>query len=112
MTTIHILSESAAIGRRLRDILFQAGYADITVSDLPAIPAEPQDTLLIIYAKSRIPGIMQSAADSGCPVILLLNPDSYALFRERAGHTGITLLLMPVAPFMLLDAVQELTATS
>ena len=112
MTAIHIFSESAAIGRRLRDILYQAGYADITVSDLSVLSAQRQHEAIIIYAKTRIPEIMQNAADSGCPVILLLNPDCYAMYRDRARHAGIALLLMPVAPYMLLDTVQEISAIS
>ena len=112
MTTIHILSESAAIGRRLRDILYQAGYADITVSDPSALSAERQNELIILYAKSRISEIIQIAASSDCPVILLLNPDCYAMFRDRARHAGITLLLMPVPPYILLNTVQEISAIS
>lgn len=111
MTAIHIFSESAATGRRMRDILYPAGYAYITVSDLSALYtgySGRQDGIMIIYAKTRIPDIIQIAADSGCPVILLLNPDCYAMYRDRAGHLGITLLLMPVSPYMLLDAVQEI----
>ena len=112
MTMIHILSESAATGKRLRDILYQAGYADIRVSDLSAFPEKRPDDILIIYAKSRISEIMKTAGGHGCSVIMLLNPDSYAMYRDRARHAGISLLLMPVPPYMLLDAVQELTATS
>ena len=112
MKNIHIFSESAAIGRRLRDILYQAGYAEIAVSDLSAISAERQDEIIIIYAKSRIPEIIRNAADSGCQTVLLLNPDCYALHLERARHAGIRLLLMPVVPYLLLDAVREMTAIS
>lgn len=107
MKTIHILSESAAVGTRLRNILYQAGYADILLSDLSAMPEERQDSLLMIYAKTRISAVMQNAADSGCPVVMLLNPDCYAMYLERARHLGITLLLMPAPPYALLDAVQE-----
>ncbi len=107
MNTIHILSESAAVGTRLRDILYQDGFADIAVSDVSRIAAERQDGILIIYAKSRISDLMQSSANCGCPVILLLNPDCYARYLDRARHFGITLLLMPVVPYMLLDAVQN-----
>ena len=112
MKTIHILSETAAVGMRLRDILYQAGYADITVSDLSAFPAEQRDDILIIYAKSRISDIMRNAGENGSSVILLLNPDSFALYRDRARHIGIMLLLMPVAPYMLLDAVQQISVIS
>ena len=112
MISIQILSESAAIGTRLRDILYQAGYADITVSDLTALAAQRQNKTIIIYAKTRIPEIIQKASSSGCPVILLLNPDCYAMYRDRARHLGMTLLLMPVAPYVLLDAVQETAAIS
>ncbi|MBR3447759.1 MAG: hypothetical protein IKH27_08150 [Oscillospiraceae bacterium] len=107
MKTIRILSESAAVGMRLREILYQAGYADILLSDLSAMPAERQDSLLMIYAKTHIASVMQNAADSGCPVVLLLNPDCYAMYLDRARYLGITLLLMPAAPYMLLDAVQN-----
>ena len=50
---------------------------------------------------------MQSLANCGCKVLLLLNPDCYAMYLDRARHMGITLLLMPVAPYMLLDAVRN-----
>ncbi len=106
MKMIHIISESAAIGMRLRDILYQAGYADITVSDMSAV-AEVQDSILIFYAKTRISDLMREIADCGCPAVLLLNPDCYAMYLDRARHAGITLLLMPVAPYMLLDAVRQ-----
>ena len=106
MKKIHILSESAAIGSRLRDILYQAGYGDIVLSDLTAIPAEQTDEIIIVYAKSRIFDVIQSVESCGCPAILLLNPDCYAMYIDRARHADITLLLMPVAPFALLDAVQ------
>ncbi|MBQ8922539.1 MAG: hypothetical protein IJ060_10360 [Oscillospiraceae bacterium] len=112
MNTIHILSESAAIGMRLRDILYQAGFTDITVSDLKQSAGKAQTGLLIIYAKSHISELMQHSTDRRGSVILLLNPDSYAMYRDRAGAAGITLLLMPVAPFVLLDAVQEAIAIS
>ena len=112
MKTIRIQSESAAIGRRLRDILYQAGYADIMVSELSDTPDERQDEICIIYAKSHIPDIIRNAADSACPVILLLNPDCYALHLDRARHAGIRLLLMPVVPYLLLDAVREVSAIS
>ena len=112
MKTIRILSGSAALGKRLHDILYQAGYADITVSDLSAMQGDPQDGILIIYAKSNIPCIMQWAGHCGCRVILLLNPDTYAMYLDRARHAGITLLLMPVAPYILLDAVQDALAIS
>lgn len=107
MKSISIMSESAAVGRRLRDILYQAGYSDIAVSDLSAMQAEPGDSIRIIYAKARISGIFQNIESAGCSVILLLNPDCYAMYLDRARHAGITLLLMPVAPYILLDAVQS-----
>ena len=110
MKPIHILSESAVIGSRLRDILYQDGFADIILSDLCAMPEHPQDAILIVYARSRISDLLRSIADCGSPVILLLNPDCYALYLERARHLGITLLLMPVAPYMLLDAVRNVTS--
>ena len=99
----------------MRDILYPAGYAHITVSDLSAMYTEyswRQDSIMIIYAKTRIPEIIQNTADCGYPVILLLNPDCYAMYRDRARHAGITLLLMPVAPYMLLDAVKEIPSIS
>ena len=107
MKPIRILSESAALGSRLRDILYQAGYADIVLSEPSAMPRSPENEILIIYAKSRIPDIMRTAADSQAQTILLLNPDCYAMQLDRARHAGITLLLMPVAPDTLLDAVQD-----
>ena len=107
MKKIRILSESAATGKRLRDILYQAGYPDIALSEPSAILRCPQSDLLIIYAKSRIPDIMQAAA-CHAQTILLLNPDCYAMhLLDRARYAGITLLLMPVAPDTLLDAVQN-----
>lgn len=107
MKTIRILSESAAIGTRLRDILYQDGYSDITLSDLSAVPEYRKDAVTIIYAKSNITAWMQSLSDCGCSAILLLNPDCYAMHLDRARHIGITLLLMPVAPYVLLDAVRN-----
>lgn len=107
MKTIHILSESAAIGMRLRDILYQAGYTAEKVSNLSALSGEQQCDILIIYAKTRISDIMQNASDSGCPVILMLNPDYYAMYLDRARHAGIALLLMPVEPYKLLECVRE-----
>ena len=107
MKTIRILTESAAVGTRLRDILYQDGFADIAISDLSALMEQRQDEVLIIYAKSRISELIQNSAECGCPVILLLNPDCYAMHLDRARHFGITLLLMPVTPFALLDAVQN-----
>ncbi len=112
MKKIRILSESAALGKRLRDILYQAGYADIAVSDLSASRGIQHDGILIIYAKSNIPCIMQTAVSCDAAVILLLNPDCYARYLDRARYAGIKLLLMPVAPFALLDAVQEAAAIS
>ena len=87
------------------------GYADILLSDLSAIPEERQDSILMIYAKTRISTVMQNAADSGCPVVMLLNPDCYAMYLDRARHLGITLLLMPAPPYALLDAVQEASSS-
>ena len=107
MKTIHILSESAAVGTRLRDILYQDGFAEIQLSDLSAKPDQSENEILIIYAKSRISDVMANLADSGCKVLLLLNPDCYAMHLDRARHLGITLLLMPVTPYILLDAVRE-----
>ena len=106
MKKIRILSESAATGKRLRDILYQAGYPDIALSEPSAILRCPQSDLLIIYAKSHIPDIMQAAA-CHAQTILLLNPDCYAMHLDRARHAGIKLLLMPVTPEKLLDAVQD-----
>ena len=107
MKTIHIVSESAAVGKRLRDILYQEGFSDITFSDLAALPEIPQNAVTVIYAKSNIPGLMQSLSECGGNIILLLNPDCYAMHIDRARHIGITLLLMPVVPYMLLDAVRN-----
>ena len=107
MKPIRIISEYAAIGSRLRDILYQAGYADITLSDLTAARTMYTDEILIIYAKSHISDIFQIAGDRQAKTILLLNPDCYAMYLDRARHAGMTLLLMPVAPDMLLDAVQN-----
>ena len=108
MKTIRIISESAELGKRLRDILYQAGYAEISVSGLTAAP---QSDILIIYAKSRIPDIIRAAAECHAQTILLLNPDCYAMYLDRARYAGITLLLMPVAPDTLLDAVQDCLGT-
>ena len=107
MKPIRILSESAVIGSRLRDILYQAGYADIALSEPAAMLRSPKNEILIIYAKSRIPDIIRAAEDCSAQTILLLNPDCYAMHLDRARHAGITLLLMPVAPETLLDAVQS-----
>ena len=104
---IHILSESAAVGTRLRDILYQDGFSDIVLSDLSAMPQSLPDGFLIIYAKTRVSDLMQELASCGRTVILLVNPDCYAIFLDRARYLGITLLLMPVAPFVLLDAVRQ-----
>ena len=109
MKPIRILSESAALGSRLRDILYQAGYTDLALSEPSAIPRSPQNEILIIYAKSRIQDIMQAAA-CHTQTILLLNPDCYAMYLDRARHAGIRLLLMPVAPDTLLEAVQDFLA--
>lgn len=107
MKTIRILSESAATGMRLRDILYQAGYAEITYSVLNAIPDKSTADIFIIYAKSRISDILQTAADCDAQMILLLSPDCYARYLDRARHAGIKLLLMPVAPDTLLEAVRN-----
>lgn len=107
MKRIHILSESATVGERLRGILYQAGFAETLLTDLSGISETLPDSIAVIYAKSHISGVIQSAAACGNPVILLLNPDCYAMYLDRARHAGITLLLMPVAPFALLDAVQN-----
>ena len=107
METIRIYSESAATGKRLRDILYQAGYAEITAADLSAMQNHSGGGILIIYAKSNISDIFRMTEDCGCPVILLLNPDCYARYLDRARHAGIRLLLMPVAPFLLVEAVQS-----
>ncbi|MBR3267789.1 MAG: hypothetical protein IKI58_03525 [Oscillospiraceae bacterium] len=111
MKTIRIQSESSAVGIRLRDILYQAGYPNIRLS----VPTEPllimPDALMILYAKRHIPEILRQAEQSGSPFILLLNADQYALHLDRARHAGIRLLLMPVDPYTLLEAVQEAAAT-
>ncbi|MBP0971066.1 MAG: hypothetical protein J5753_03395 [Oscillospiraceae bacterium] len=107
MKPIQILSESAAVGTRLKDILYQDGFADIRLSDLSAIPDMLPDAVLIVYAKSNISGLMHQLSPRGGSIILLLNPDCYALYLDRARHCGITLLLMPVAPFTLLEAVEK-----
>ena len=65
------------LGKRLRDILYEAGHAEISVSGLAAAP---QSDILIIYAKTRIPDIIQYASDCDAAVILLLNPDCYATY--------------------------------
>ena len=107
MNRIQILSESASVGMRLRDILYQDGFSDITLADLTALQDIPQNAVTIIYAKSNISALMQNLSDCGGSIILLLNPDCYAMQLDRARHMGITLLLMPVAPYMLLDAVRN-----
>ena len=107
MRTIRILSESASVGKRLRDILYQDGFSDIALSDLRVSQLSCRNDILIIYAKTNITGLMQSLSDFGGSAILLLNPDSYAMHLDRARYIGIELLLMPVAPFMLLDAVRK-----
>ena len=107
METIRIYSESAATGKRLRDILYQAGYAEITAADLSAMQNHSGGGIMIIYAKSNISDIFRMTEDCGCPVILLLNPDCYARYLDRARHAGIRLLLMPAAPFLLVEAVQS-----
>lgn len=107
MKKIHILSESAAIGMRLKDILYQDGFPDITLSGLSALPEIRQNAVTIIYAKTNISGLMQSLSGCCSSIILLLNPDCYAMQLERARHIGITLLLMPVAPYVLLDTVRK-----
>ena len=107
MKMIQIFSDSGAVGMRMRDILYEDGFADITVSAVSAMPEHPRDHILIIYANSNLAGLMQNLSGCGCRVILLLNPDCYAMYLDRARHCGFTLLLMPVAPFMLLDAVRS-----
>ena len=107
MNRIQILSESATVGMRLRDILYQDGFSDISLADLTALQDIRQNAVTIIYAKSNISALMQSLSDCGGSIILLLNPDCYAMQLDRARHMGITLLLMPVAPYMLLDAVRS-----
>lgn len=111
MKSIRIISESATTGKRLRDILYQDGYSDIVLSDLSAVPSEMQDMILIIYVKSHISEVFQKVSHLGDPVILLLNPDSYAMYLDRARHAGITLLLMPAPPYLLLEAVQNAAAS-
>lgn len=110
MKPIRIFSESAALGSRLRDILYQAGYANIVLSEPSAMPHSPENEILIIYAKSRIPDIIRAAAECHAQTILLLNPDCYAMYLDRARYAGITLLLMPVAPDTLLDSVRDFLA--
>ncbi len=112
MNQIFIISESPAVGKHLRELLYQAGYPDTTVSNWAALPETAQNNLLIVYAKTRISDIILNAADSSFRVILLLNPDCYARYLDRARHAGIRLLLMPVSPCMLLDAVQEAAVIS
>ena len=107
MKAIHILSESAAVGARLRDIFYQDGFADVTLSGLGAYRECRQDEILVVYAKTNISGLMQRLSGAGGRVILLLNPDCYAMYLDRARHCGFKLLLMPAAPFVLLDAVRE-----
>ncbi|MBQ5335428.1 MAG: hypothetical protein J6Z45_05730 [Oscillospiraceae bacterium] len=111
MKTIRILSESSSVGVRLRDILYQAGYPDIRLSVLTGLPPEFRDGLTILYARQHITDIIRQAEQSRRPVILLLNPDQYALQLDRARHAGIRLLLMPVDPFTLLESVQEAVVT-
>ena len=112
MNQIYILSESAGVGNRLHEIIYQAGYADTFVPNLEAFPELRQNGILIIYAKSHISDMIQNAVNTNYRVILLLNPDFYALYLDRARHAGIKLLLMPVAPYVLLDAIKELTVIS
>ena len=92
MKTIRILSESAELGKRLRDILYQAGHAEISVSGLTAAP---QSDILIIYAKSRIPDIIQYASDCNAAVILLL------AFRSPAIDTGRVQVVLTIAGSVL-----------
>ena len=107
MKTIRILSENAALGKRLYDTLYPAGYADLIVSDLSVIPSATQGDVLILYAKTHIAELIRQTQISGAQVILLLNPDSYARYLDTARHAGVRLLLMPVTPDALLDAVRE-----
>lgn len=107
MKTIRILSENAALGKRLYDILYPAGYADLIVSDLSVIPSAKQGDILILYAKTHIAELIRQTGTSGAQVILLLNPDCYARYLDTARHVGVRLLLMPVTPDALLDAVRE-----
>ena len=87
--------------------LYSEGYTEIALSALSALPDCRQNELRIIYAKSRIPDIIRAAAECHAQTILLLNPDCYAMYLDRARYAGITLLLMPVVPEMLLDTVQN-----
>lgn len=111
MIKIRIHSESSSVGIRLRDILYQAGFSDIRLSMLTVLPEIAPDCLTILYAKQHIPDIIRQTEQDRNPVILLLNPDQYALHLDRARHAGIRLLLMPVDPFTLLEAVQEAAFT-
>ena len=112
MKQIQIRTESSAVGIRLRDILYQAGFSDIRLSVQTDLLPDMPDCLTILYAKRHIPDIIRLAAQSSHPVILLLNPDQYALQLDRARHAGVRLLLMPVDPFTLIEAVQEAAVTS
>jgi hypothetical protein len=109
MTAIHIISESAPVGQRLRDILYQAGFSEISVSGITALTEAKQNAVQIVYAKTNIPAVMQNAAAGSGSVILLLNPDCYAMYLDRARHAGIRLLLMPVEPYRLLEAVEAIS---
>ncbi|MBR6419085.1 MAG: hypothetical protein IKS42_02005 [Oscillospiraceae bacterium] len=107
MNMIRILSENAALGKRLYEILYPAGFADLSVSDLSAMPLAKPGEIRILYAKNHITDLFRQAETSGAQVILLLNPDCYARYLDTARHAGVRLLLMPVTPDALLDAVRE-----
>ena len=109
MSDIQLYIASRTVCERLYAILYQAGFSGIsTISSLREYALE---NTLIVYQRDRIPEMLRRMSDFAGNtlrrMIMLMDPDQYALYLDRARQLGITLLLMPVSPYMLLEALQE-----
>lgn len=112
MANIRLLTASRAVGDRLYAILYQAGFSGI--SQIKSLQEYAPDDILIVYHRTRISEVIQRLSDTPDAqyrVIVLLDPDQFAMYADRARHLGLTVLLMPAAPYLLLESVQEASLT-
>ena len=112
MVDIQLLTASRAVGDRLYAILYQAGFP--CISQIRTLNDYISGSMLIVYHRNVIPELLHLLshhnAEPDSRIMMLLDPDQYAMYIDRVRHLGIKALLMPAAPFAFVECVQECTA--
>ena len=112
-----IITQHPAATERLCSILYTAGITKtVTAKTFPPHTALSAESIVILYHKSHISARIAEAAalsrETGCRILLLLDPDRYVHYLDAAREANIMLLLMPVAAQTLLDVLSESPAAS